>query len=203
MPITYVNLTTSKDGKGSGTVSGAGYCGTTSCQTSVPMGTTVTLTATPDAYSATRWSRVNCLEGNNTGNRCTIVLTADTKVTATFDHPIVGLKVVKSGQGSGTVTSSPAGIDCGSTCQADITSGSIVTLTATPANGSVFSGWSGVACIGGFGNQCQVKLSAAATVTAVFDPTPVCNGPTLLGCDEAAGYCVCVDCANNEYLCLP
>ena len=76
------------------------------------------------------------------------------------------LTVNKSGTGSGTVGSSPGGIDCGSTCSASYASGTSVTLTASPANGSTFAGWSG-ACNGT--GACAVGMSAAQTVTATFD----------------------------------
>jgi len=56
------------------------------------------------------------------------------------------LTVTKAGTGSGTVTSSPAGINCGSTCSASYNSGTLVTLTATPASSSIFAGWSGTGC---------------------------------------------------------
>ena len=58
------------------------------------------------------------------------------------------LTVVKAGTGSGTVTSSPAGITCGSTCSALFASGTSVTLTATADSGSTFAGWSGEGCSG-------------------------------------------------------
>jgi hypothetical protein len=53
------------------------------------------------------------------------------------------LAVAKSGAGTGTVTSSPAGISCGSVCSANFHFGMQVTLTATPGKGSSFAGWSG------------------------------------------------------------
>jgi YD repeat-containing protein len=46
-------------------------------------------------------------------------------------------------QGSGTITSNPAGIDCGSICTAAFPDGTVVNLTATPNTGWDFSGWSG------------------------------------------------------------
>lgn len=78
------------------------------------------------------------------------------------------LTVSRNGTGSGTVTSSPAGINCGSTCSANYATNTIVTLTATPAGGSTFAGWSGN-CSGT--GTCQVTMSAARSVTATFNTT--------------------------------
>ena len=74
------------------------------------------------------------------------------------------LSVLKSG--SGTVASSPSGINCGSSCSASYTSGTSVTLTATPATGYSFSGWSG-ACTG-TNASCTVSMTTARSVTASF-----------------------------------
>jgi hypothetical protein len=75
------------------------------------------------------------------------------------------LTVVRDGNGSGSVTSSPAGIDCGSDCSESYARGSSVTLTATAAPGSTFTGWSGE-CSGT--GPCTVTISSAASVTATF-----------------------------------
>lgn len=79
------------------------------------------------------------------------------------------LTVSKHGSGAGTVTSSPGGISCGTTCSASFTEGTVVTLTARPAAGSVFSGWSG-ACSGT--RTCKVTMTAAKSVVAGFVPKP-------------------------------
>ena len=77
--------------------------------------------------------------------------------------------VAKNGPGTGTVTSTPGGINCGGDCNEQFSGGSSVTLTATPSAGSVFSGWSGGGC-SGIG-VCVV--STTATVTATFNlPAP-------------------------------
>ena len=68
--------------------------------------------------------------------------------------------------GSGTVTSSPAGISCSGYCSANFGSGTVVTLTATPASGYVFSGWSGGGCSGT--GACSITLTQATTVYASF-----------------------------------
>jgi uncharacterized repeat protein (TIGR01451 family) len=77
------------------------------------------------------------------------------------------LTVARSGAGSGSVSSDVGGIDCGSTCSASYATGSQVTLTATPATGSAFAGWSGGSCQGS-GSTCLVTVSSDTTVTATF-----------------------------------
>ena len=76
------------------------------------------------------------------------------------------LTVTKVGTGSGTVTSSPAGISCPTTCSASFTQGQSVTLSATAASGSTFQGWSGEWCSGA--GTCTVTLTGDLTVTASF-----------------------------------
>ena len=67
--------------------------------------------------------------------------------------------------GSGTVTSSPAGINCGTTCSQTFSAGTQVTLSATPATGFSFGGWSG-SCTGT--GACVLPTSGAQSVTASF-----------------------------------
>ena len=83
------------------------------------------------------------------------------------------LAVTKSGTGSGTVTSGPAGINCGSDCSESYTSGTSVTLTASAASGSTFTGWSGEGCSGA--GTCTVSMTQNRNVTATFNisaPSP-------------------------------
>ena len=78
------------------------------------------------------------------------------------------LTVQKAGTGTGSVSSNPAGIACGATCSVRFAAVPVA-LTATPAAGSTFTGWSG-ACSGT--GLCQVQMSADRTVTATFSLAP-------------------------------
>jgi Divergent InlB B-repeat domain/Glucodextranase, domain B len=80
------------------------------------------------------------------------------------------LNITKAGTGTGSISSNPSGIDCGATCSTNFNSGTPVTLTATPAAGSSFAGWSG-ACTGT--TTCTVTMDTAKTVTATFNRNPV------------------------------
>jgi hypothetical protein len=75
------------------------------------------------------------------------------------------LTLTKAGRGSGTVTSSPAGISCGSTCAHAFKHGTAVALTAVASARSRFAGWSG-ACSGS--GSCTLTMSANRSVTATF-----------------------------------
>jgi uncharacterized delta-60 repeat protein len=82
--------------------------------------------------------------------------------------PTWTLTVTKTGEGSGTVTG--PGIDCGSDCSEDYEDATLVTLTAAPDEGSVFTGWSGACTATG---SCQITMDAAKELTATFDPASV------------------------------
>jgi hypothetical protein len=83
---------------------------------------------------------------------------------ATFEGAKV-LSVTKVGTGSGSVTSSPAGLDCGAVCQASLPRGSDVQLLAAADPGSVFAGWDGEADCG----DGQVRMNKDRSCTATFD----------------------------------
>jgi hypothetical protein len=82
------------------------------------------------------------------------------------------LGIQGSGDGRGSVSSTPSGISCGvnggagEACAAPFASGTQVTLSATPEAGSAFDGWSG-ACSGG-GPTCTLTVDADTNVTARF-----------------------------------
>ncbi|QQO57055.1 MAG: hypothetical protein N838_30585 [Thiohalocapsa sp. PB-PSB1] len=162
-------LSVTKSGTGTGTVesSPAGInCGT-DCSEDYTAGTSVTLKATPSGGSTFGGWGGACSGSSTT---CTLTMSAVRSVTARFDPPTIRyrLSVTKSGSGTGTVESSPAGINCGSDCSEDYPDGTSVTLTATPLGGSTFGGWSG-ACSGS-STTCTLTMSAARSVTANFNP---------------------------------
>ncbi|HKV82886.1 MAG TPA: FG-GAP-like repeat-containing protein, partial [Candidatus Sulfotelmatobacter sp.] len=76
------------------------------------------------------------------------------------------LMVSETGDGGGTVTSNPEGINCGPNCAGAYASRAVVTLTARASMGSTFSGWSG--CDAVSGQTCTVAMNAAKSVTAIF-----------------------------------
>jgi PKD repeat protein len=103
-------------------------------------------------------------------------------LTATEVSRIFGkytLIISKDGTGSGTVTSSPAGIDCGSDCSYPFDDGASVEISASAASGSTFSTWSG-ACTGN-GTPCTVVMSEAREVTATFNSKTDFSGTPLSG----------------------
>ena len=160
-------LIAAKGGSGTGSVTSDPVginCGP-DCSENYPDGTSVTLTATPAAGSSfTGWSGDASCPG--TDDTCIVKMDQGRTVTATFeaDQP---LTVTKSGSGSGLVSSTPAGVDCGSDCNESYTYGTSVTLSAAPAAGSAFTGWSG-ACSGT--GPCTVTMDAARGVGATFAP---------------------------------
>jgi len=97
-------------------------------------------------------------------------------LAGTAVEPTDTLYVNGPGGGSGTVVSTPAGIDCsivGSTtsgaCVASFTGGTVVTLEETPAAGSIFTTWAG-SCANSSSPTCNVTVSPFLTVSAVFSP---------------------------------
>lgn len=84
------------------------------------------------------------------------------------------LTVSVAGNGSGTVTGS--GITCPSTCSASYPTGTQVTLTPTPAEGSTFVGWSG-ACLGA--GECSPTVNDPTFVTAEFSSSALEQGAKI------------------------
>ena len=162
-------LTLAVSGNGTGNVVSTPVgisCGST-CSASFSPGTMVTLTATAASNSSfAGWSGGGC-SGTNTS--CTVTLNASEQVAATFSltQSVPVLSVSLSGNGAGTVTSSPSGINCGTVCSASFAAGTQVILTATAGANSSFVGWTGGNCTSS--PTCTLTLSSSQKVTAIFD----------------------------------
>ncbi len=151
------------------TVTGsAGANGTiTPATRTVNHGATTTFTITPNVgYTASASGCGGSLSGTT---YTTGVITANCTVTATFTIMSFALTTNKSGTGTGTLTSNPAGINCGATCSTNYNYGTSVTLSHTAAANSLFTGWSG-ACTGT--GACTVSMTQARNVTASFALMP-------------------------------
>jgi Divergent InlB B-repeat domain len=183
-------LTVTKAGSGTGTVECNTGLGAGLCASFYPAGTKVKLTETPAGGSTfAGWSEA-C---SGTGS-CEVTMTAAMKATATFNFAVVSkypLTITKAGTGTGTVqcnTGSGAGA-----CAAEYNEGTKVTLTATAAAGSTFAGWSVSgqpgACPGT--GSCEVTISAATSVIAWFNTTPVKFPLTITKAGSGSGTVEC------------
>jgi hypothetical protein len=158
-------LTVTRTGSGGGTVvsgDAAINCGTT-CSATYAQGTLVTLIAASDQSSAFAGWTGAC---SGTGT-CSVTMDSAKGVTATFTR--VSFLAIVTRTGGGTVTSSPAGIDCGGSCAASFDAGTPLTLTATSDPGFTFAGWAG-ACTGT--GTCSVTMNSVKSVTATFTANP-------------------------------
>ena len=163
------------DGEGTVTSNVAGIdCGL-DCTELYPPGTTVILTATALPGSVfTGWSGAGC-SGLGT---CSVTMSEAQNVSATFSTtPISTHSLTVTTNGNGTVTSFPPGITCSDDCSEPYPIDTEVRLTATPAQGTIFTGWSGPC--EGLGS-CQVTMSEAHDVTATFSAIPANTYPLIV-----------------------
>jgi len=170
IPLTTFTLNLTKSGTGSGSVTSAPAgisCGT-DCSEVYSSGTVVSLMATAGLGSTfAGWSGdSDCVDGivTMTANKSCIA-TFNASVVSSYTLNIAVTSVVSAdGNGSGSVTSNPVGINCGSDCSEQYSSGTVVSLTPVPASGSIFAGWSGDSdCFDGV-----VTMSANRSCTAAF-----------------------------------
>ncbi len=147
------------------------------CTENYDNGTNVTLTANPaSGYTFSNWS-VDC-----TGSSTCVFnnISANKSVTANFIvTPVTrSVTVTMAGSyGSSTVTSAPTGISCVGDCSENYNDGTDVTLTANPASGYSFSGWSGNCS--GTGTCVFNDINADKAVTATFAAIPVVRTLTI------------------------
>jgi hypothetical protein len=139
----------------------------TDCTQSLDAAATAHLGAIPD----TGW-KFDGWQGACTGTgACDVTMSADHDVTVSFSAappPPPGtarVSVQPVGNGTGHITSSPAGIDCPSTCMTTVPAGSAVSLTAQADANSSFAGWGG-GCSGP--GNCSVSANGDVVVWANF-----------------------------------
>ena len=162
--VNTVTVSLNGDGKGKVLSTTTGInCGP-ECAAQFLNNRNVTLVALSDSTSRfTVWGG-DCL-GEAT-NRCTVSATQARNVEATFAPN--NMLVTVTGDGGGTVTSNPQGIDCGRSCSAHFDNQQ-VTLTASPDPHSKFLQWDG-ACGNIAGNICILDADDVADVESVFQP---------------------------------
>jgi Divergent InlB B-repeat domain len=162
-PVTFA-VTVSVSGSGKVTSPSAIDCGTV-CSTNVPTNTSITLTAAPAPGQVLQSWGGACASAS--GDSCAVTVTEATSVSAAFVAQPSNVALTVAVTGSGSVSSQPAGIDCGSTCSASFAPSTSVVLTAAPAQGQVLQGWGG-ACASATGNTCSVTLAQATSASATF-----------------------------------
>jgi hypothetical protein len=162
-PLELIGLSASGSGAGSvgatDSLEGPTLNCTSACSADYAADTTLDITETPASGSIfTGWS------GPCTGTGiCRVSVQNAATVTATFTADPT-LTVAVAGAGSGVVTGT--NIECPGSCSSEFQSGTGETLTATPAPGSTFAGWSGGGCSGT--GTCTTTVSSQETVTASF-----------------------------------
>ena len=170
-------LSVSISGEGTVTSTPAGLsCSSGTCSGTFSQGSSVTLTTAPNSGSTfSGW------DGACSGtSSCVLTLSSSASVSANFSTVSRSLSVSLTGDGKGSVTSSPAGLTCSEgTCDALFPEGTTVTLTPITQSGSVFQGWNGV-CSGT--SSCTMTLSSSQVAGATFTsekadplPTPISN----------------------------
>ena len=160
VPTPMVSLRLTVAGSGTVTSTPPGINCPSTCTATFVSGTAVSLAAAPaSGYSFSGYT------GACSGPSCSLVLNGDQAISATFTANPVELTVSVSG--SGTIASNPSGINCpSSACSASFPAGTSVSLAATAAPGSAFSGYGG-ACSG---LSCTLLLQTNQTVSAAFNP---------------------------------
>jgi hypothetical protein len=149
----------------SSSVTGSGSISKSPNTSDYPPGTKVTLTAKPaSGYVFSNWGG-DCAGISST--TCSLTMDSNKTVSATFIKASVNYTLTVNKSGSGTITSYPSGINCGTDCSNTYTSGTSVTLVAAPEAGSTFTRWSGGTCSGS-SPTCSFNMNSNISVTANF-----------------------------------
>jgi virginiamycin B lyase len=201
LPNYALNLSTT--GEGTGSFQCDTGSGPEACASEYAEGTEVTVIA--NAGSGSEFAEFGP-EGDCTGTGCELTMDEARTVNAVFDlepppPPLFPLTLTIE-EGSGTVVSDPAGIECSGeapqTCETESIAEGTVTLTASPASGYLFRGWRG--CdprsgeFGAYGRQCTIELNEAKEVGAKFvksyDLTLSGSGPGKVSSKPGGALCL-------------
>jgi hypothetical protein len=145
---------------------GGGHGSSTAPVATTASDTTTTVTTAP---TSTTTPTATVVTGTSTGTTTTTGGTTETRppiVTPVHGRDV--LEVVPVDDGAGTITSRPAGIDCGKTCEARFAPGRVVTLVAAPGVGSIFNGWTGCGARATGRPGCTVTVSGHMRIYASF-----------------------------------
>jgi alpha-tubulin suppressor-like RCC1 family protein/sugar lactone lactonase YvrE len=153
----------------------AGPGGAIACTPSiVNYGASSACTITPDTGYHIFEVLVDGVPAGAVGTHSFTDVTADHTISVSFMINRYTIGVSKSGTGTGTITSAPAGISCGADCSEVYDFGTSVSLTATPSADSVFTGWSG-ACSGT--GSCTLMAGSDQTVSSTFSRAITLTSP--------------------------
>jgi hypothetical protein len=173
--VAHYTLTVTVNGPGRVQSSPAGIDCPGRCSAAFEAHSLVMVHATPDAGNYFHDWGTAC--GDAYGADCPAFMHRDDRMTATFSRTqrLFKLLVYQKGYGSGRVQSDPPGLDCSTasqSCSAGFAWGTSVTLSATAAAGSTFSGW-GYSCPG---TSCSIKVVSDEFAIATFEAPPPAGG---------------------------
>jgi hypothetical protein len=159
-------VTVSVAGSGAVTSSPAGInCPAGSCSAMFPARSLVTLTATAVSGNPFNGWGGNC---SGTAATCSLVIDAANSATAQFGG-LTTLSIAIAGQGGQQISSSPAGINCGSNCTAGFALGTVVKLSAAFSEDSYVENW-GVAACAASASTCSITLDADTSIVVSVAP---------------------------------
>jgi uncharacterized repeat protein (TIGR02543 family) len=161
-------------------------------------GSTLTVFQTPDSDSVFSGWAGAC---SGTAVSCTVELDGDQSVNATWtDASAATSTLTVTIAGNGTVAG--GGVTCSgpATCTREEPFDGTVTLTATPASGFLFTGWTGTTGCTGLGTTCTLTMDADRTVTATFS-VAVPLTVTVNGSGNVSGGAGAINCGTGATVC--
>ena len=156
------------------------------CSSGYPGGTGVSLEEVPSSgFTFTGWGGACASAGTSQFCNINTNTNTSTNVTASFGNAANNtLTLTEVGNGTGIVADNQSQISCSEAggvvagvCTGSYSSGTLVTLAATPTAGSTFLGWGGACSSAGATQLCNVTMTSALSVSASF----VAPGPTQAG----------------------